>query len=164
MTGSTPQYELAGDDVVVPFAVETLDVRGRAVHVGPMLDTVLQQHDYPDDIGFLMGELLVLSILLGTSLKFEGNFILQTQSDGVVSLSVVDFSTPGFVRAYVRFDPEKLQRAVNDGKASPRDLLGDGVMAMTIDQGAHMQRYQGVVALDGSSLEEVAHQYFQSLS
>ena len=161
MTQMDQDYHLAGDDVVVPFAVEALDIRGRAVHVGPTLDRILKQHDYPEDIGFLLGELLVLSVLLGTSLKFDGNFILQTQSDGAVSLSVVDFSTPGFVRAYVRFDNAKLNAAVQDGKASPRELLGNGVMAMTIDQGAHMQRYQGVVALDGNSLEAVAHQYFR---
>jgi molecular chaperone Hsp33 len=44
--------------------------------------------------------------------------------------------------------------------ASPADLLGTGHLAMTIDQGAHMQRYQGLVPLDGQGLEEAAHQYF----
>src|SRR5690606_11625681 len=31
----------------------------------------------------------------------------------------------------------------------------------TVDQGAHMQRYQGIVELDGNSLEEVARVYFR---
>ena len=31
---------------------------------------------------------------------------------------------------------------------------------MTIDQGPDMNRYQGLVALDGGSLEDVAHEYF----
>lgn len=164
MSGSekdTSDFSFAGDDVVVPFAVEPLDIRGRGVHVGDLLDTVLKRHDYPDDVGFLLGELIVLSVLLGTSLKFDGNFIVQTQSDGPVSLAVVDFSTPGSVRAYARFDAQAVAGAVEQGKASPRDLLGEGVMALTIDQGEHMQRYQGIVALNGASLEEVAHQYFR---
>ncbi len=154
-------YTFVGDDVVVPFAVEPLDVRGRAVQVGPMLDTLLKRHGYPEDVCFLMGELIVLSVLLGTSLKFDGNFILQTQSDGPVSLAVVDFSTPGSVRAYARFDQAAIDAAVAAGKASPRELLGNGIMAMTIDQGEHTQRYQGIVALDGTSLEEISHQYFR---
>lgn len=158
---SIEQFEFAGDDVVVPFAVEPLDIRGRAIQVGPMLDAILERHEYPEDVAFLISELIVLAVLLGSSLKFEGHFILQTQSDGPVSLAVVDFATPSSLRAYVRFDAVKVQEAVAQGNAAPRQLLGEGVMAMTIDQGEHMQRYQGVVQLDGSTLEEVAHQYFR---
>ena len=154
-------FSFAGDDVVVPYAVEPLDVRGRAIQMGPMLDAILKRHAYPQDVSFLMAELVVLSVLLGSSLKFDGNFILQTQSDGPVSLAVVDFSTPDSVRAYARYDAEAIAKAMEEGKTSPRELLGNGVMALTIDQGEHMQRYQGIVALDGASLEEVAHQYFQ---
>lgn len=164
LTTSEPnsdEFEFAGDDVVVPFAVEPLDIRGRAVQVGPMLDSILGRHEYPEDVAFLLAELIVLSILLGSSLKFEGNFILQTQSNGPVSMVVVDFSTPDAIRAYARFDQASVEKAAQEGKASPRDLLGEGVLAMTIDQGEHMQRYQGVVALDGSTLEEIAHQYFR---
>ena len=108
-----------------------------------------------------MSELLVLTILLGSSLKFEGHFILQTQSDGPVSLAVVDFATPSSIRAYVRFSETEVEKAATEGNASPRQLLGDGIMALTIDQGDHMQRYQGVVQLNGTTLEEVAHQYFR---
>lgn len=154
-------YTFAGDDVVVPFAVEPLDVRGRAVQLGPMLDAILKRHDYPQDVAYLLSELTVLAVLLGTSLKFEGNFILQTQSEGPVSLAVVDFSTPDAVRAYARFDKEKLEQAIAENRISPRELLGEGVMAMTVDQGPDMQRYQGIVALDGISLEDAAHQYFR---
>ena len=39
-------------------------------------------------------------------------------------------------------------------------LLGKGHLAMTIDQGADMSRYQGLVALDGGNLEDAAHEYF----
>lgn len=160
-TDQTMEFEFAGDDVVVPFAVEPLDIRGRAVQVGPMLDQILKRHEYPDDVCFLLSELIVLATLLGTSLKFDGNFIVQTQSDGPVSLTVVDFSTPGSVRAYARFDKDAVESAVREGRTSPRDMLGNGVMALTVDQGAHMQRYQGIVELKGDTLEEVAHQYFR---
>ncbi len=161
MSDETVEYQFAGEDVVVPFAVEPLDIRGRAVQLGPMLDAILKRHDYPQDIAFLMGEMISLAVLLGTSLKFEGNFILQTQSDGPVSLAVVDFSTPDSVRAYARYNKEGYETALKEGKTSPRDLLGDGIMAMTIDHGEDMQRYQGIVKLDGISLEEAAHQYFR---
>ncbi|WP_306127185.1 Hsp33 family molecular chaperone HslO, partial [Roseitalea sp. MMSF_3516] len=43
----------------------------------------------------------------------------------------------------------------------PEDLLGEGTLALTVDQGAHMHRYQGIVQLDGASLEEIARNYFR---
>ena len=161
MNPENTEYKFVGDDVVVPFAVEPLDIRGRAVHLGPMLDSILKRHDYPQDIAFLRGEMSALAVLLGTSLKFDGNFILQTQSDGPVSLAVVDFSTPDSIRAYARYNKEDFEVALKAGKTTPRDLLGEGIMAMTIDHGVDMQRYQGIVKLDGISLEEAAHEYFK---
>jgi len=154
-------FGFAGDDHVVPFEVEALDVRGRAVQVGPMLDQILERHAYPEPVSRLLAEVVVLTILLGSSLKFDGKFIVQTRSDGPVDMLVADFSTPGSVRAYARFDEERLKKAVDSGEASPEALLGRGVLALTIDQGPYMQRYQGIVQLDGSTLEDVARTYFR---
>jgi len=105
---------------------------------------------------------VVLTVLLGSSLKFDGRFTIQTQSDGPVSLLVVDFKTPGAVRAYAGFDAERVARAEAEGTDTPEELLGKGILAMTIDQGAHTQRYQGIVELSGASLEEVAQAYSAS--
>ena len=153
--------KLSGDDHVIPFQIEGLDVRGRAVQLGPMLDQILNRHTSPEPVAQLLAEAIVLTVLLGTSLKFDGNFILQTQSDGPVSLAVVDFSTPGAVRAYARYDAHGVKDLISTGNANSSTLLGKGVLAMTIDQGDHMQRYQGVVELDGKSLEDAAYQYFE---
>ncbi|MEO1065957.1 MAG: Hsp33 family molecular chaperone [Pseudomonadota bacterium] len=150
----------AGKDAVLPFAVETLDTRGRALHMGPALNEILSSHAYPAPVSRLLGEMLVLTALLGTSLKFDGRFILQAQTDGPVNLLVVDFQTPSNLRAYARFDDAAVEKAEREGRTRPEDLLGKGVLAMTVDQGQHMQRYQGMVPLEGASLEEVAHAYF----
>ena len=122
---------------------------------------ILDRHDYPEPVAGLLAEAIVLTVLLGTSLKFEGKFILQTQTDGPVDMLVVDFRTPDAVRAYARFDAERSDGRGAGGKATPEALLGKGILAMTVDQGAHMQRYQGIVELDGPSLEEVARTYFR---
>lgn len=155
------EFGFAGDDHVVPFDVDALDVRGRAVQVGTMLDRILERHDYPEPVARLLAEVVVLTVLLGSSLKFEGKFIVQTRSEGPVDMLVTDFSTPGSVRAYARFDEERLNEAVASGEDAPEKLLGEGVLALTIDQGEYMQRYQGVVELDGSTLEDVARTYFR---
>ncbi len=151
----------ATQDVVLPFTVPALDLRGRAVRLGPSLDAILARHAYPVPVARLLAEAIALTTLLGSSLKFEGRFILQTRTDGPVSMLVVDFQTPDGIRAYASFDKDGVARAIAEGRVSPPELLGRGHLAMTVDQGADMQRYQGVVALEGESLEEVAHVWFQ---
>ena len=94
----------AGDDDVVPFEVAALDVRGRVVQLGSMLDQILSRHAYPEPVARLVAEACLVTVLLGTSLKFEGKFILQTRTDGPVDMVVADFATPHSLRAYARFD------------------------------------------------------------
>ncbi|MGV7029467.1 Hsp33 family molecular chaperone [Methylobacterium symbioticum] len=148
------------DDAVLPFAVEALDVRGRAVRLGPAIDTLLRRHGYPEPVARLLGEAAALTVLLGSSLKFEGRFQLQTRTDGPVAMIVVDFEAPDRLRATARFDAEKVA-ALGAGPLRTRDLVGNGHLAMTIDQGSAASRYQGVVALEGQSFEEAARQYFR---
>jgi molecular chaperone Hsp33 len=147
------------DDRVLPFAVEGLDVRGRVVRLGAGLDTILGRHDYPDAVARVVGEAAALTVLLGASLKFEGSFQLQTRSDGPIEMLVVDFDGPDRLRAFARFNGERV--AALPAGARSAELLGEGVLAMTIDQGSDTSRYQGVVALEGQGLEEAAHQYFR---
>lgn len=150
----------AGFDAVRPFAVEGLDVRGRAVTLGPVVADILARHHYPEPVSRLLAEAMVLTSLLGTSLKFNGRFTLQTQTDGPVSMLVVDFTSPDALRACATFDAAGLEELIATGNANPEDLMGRGHLALTIDQGKHMQRYQGLVELDGASLEEAARRYF----
>jgi molecular chaperone Hsp33 len=148
------------DDTVMPFEVAKLDLRGRVVRLGPAVDEILTRHAYPQPVAKLLGEVLVLTVMLGSALKIDGRFILQTQSDGPVRMLVVDFTAPDKMRACARFDKDRVAAAIASGKTSGGALLGKGHLAMTIDQGPDMSRYQGLVALDGGSLEDVAHEYF----
>jgi molecular chaperone Hsp33 len=148
------------DDTIMPFEVAALDLRGRVVRLGPAVDEILQRHNYPAPVSKLLGEAIVLTAMLGSALKISGRLILQTQSDGPVNMLVVDFNAPDKVRACARFDTARLDAAIASGKIDGGALLGSGHLAMTIDQGADMNRYQGLVALDGGSLEAAAHEYF----
>lgn len=148
------------DDTVLPFAVEALDVRGRVVRLGPALDRVLARHGYPEPVSRLLGEAVALTALLGAALKSEGRLQLQTRSDGVVSMLVVDFDAPDRLRAMARFDAEQLA-ALGERQGSAA-LLGHGHLAFTIEHGHDGGRYQGVVVLDGQGLEAAADQYFRA--
>ena len=152
--------DTSADDTILPFEVAALDLRGRVLRLGPAVDTILRRHAYPTPVSRLLGEAIVLTILLGSVLKFEGRFILQTQSDGPVRMLVVDYTTPGKVRALAGFDKDRVAAAIAVGEDDGGALLGSGHLAMTIDQGPDTARYQGLVALEGKNLEHAAHEYF----
>ena len=150
----------SGDDSLVPFTVEGLDCRGRSVRLSDALDGILTRHNYPVPVARLLGEAVVLTALIGSALKFDGRFILQTQTDGPISMIVVDLDAPDGLRGYACFDRGAVNKSIAAGKTSHADLLGKGHLAMTLDQGEHMERYQGIVALDGDNFEEIADRYF----
>ena len=151
---------LTGDDMVTPFEIKPLGTRGRTVRLGASITGLLAQHDYPDEVAAVLAEAIALGALLGTTLKFDGRFILQTQTDGAIDMMVVDFMTPGQIRAYARFDADAVSAVASEGPVDASLYLGKGHLAMTVDQGPDMERYQGIVALDGASLSEAAHAYF----
>ncbi len=157
LVGSVPAF--GADDIVLPFRVEPLDTRGRAIRLGPVLDAILARHAYPLAVERLLAEAVTLTALMGSSLKFEGRFQLQARTNGAVSLLVVDLATPDGLRAYARFDSEAV--AIAGNAVSPAALLGSGQLGFTVEQGAYRQRYQGIVALDGHGLLEAAMQYFR---
>ncbi len=151
-----PASAAAVDDIVLPFAVEALSARGRLVRLGPSLDALLKVHDYPEAVSRRLAEALTLAVLLGSTLKLEGRFQLQTKSDGPISMLLVDFDAPSSFRALARFDAARV-----GGCAPGEDLLGQGYLAFTVDPGGDMTRYQGVVELEGEGLEAAAHRYFE---
>lgn len=152
-----PQQNLE-DDAVLPFAVEALDVRGRVVRLGHALDDLLADHGYPNLVSRLVAEAAALAALLASSLEFEGRFTLQTQTDGPVSMIVVDIQAPGKMRAYANFDADRV--AALGERYDAGELMGRGHLAMTIEHPGDVNRYQGIVALEGGNLEDAAHQYF----
>lgn len=161
MIATRPVSDDGRDDVVLPFAVEPLDVRGRVVRLGASVNHILSKHAYPAPVARLVGEAVALTVLLGASLKFEGRFQLQTRSDGIVDMLVVDFDAPDRVRAFARFDAAKFAALSAEARLDHATLLGRGHLALTIEQGAELSRYQGLAPLEGQGLEAAAHQYFR---
>ena len=147
-------------DLTLPFRIEGQNVNGRIVKLNQLASDVLSRHDYPESVGRLLGEALVLAAMLGSMLKFDGRFILQLQGKGPISMLMGDYASGGALRGFAQFDAEQLEAALERGE-SGLALLGDkGHMAFTVDQGEDMERYQGIVPLEGADLAEAALEYF----
>lgn len=152
------------DDLVLPFATRKTGISGRLVRLGPAVDQILTQHAYADHVSVPLGEALVLAALFGSALKFDGQLILQTKSDGPLGMLVADYTVPGHLRGYASADATRLSALTPAGTAPAAiqaQLLGHGTLAITIDPGGDMDRYQGIVPLDGTTLTEAAHTYFR---
>lgn len=142
------------DDHIIPFLIDGTDVRGRIARMGGVVDDILGRHaDLTEDAARLLGEATVLTALLGSGLKFDGKIIVQARGDGPVNLLVADYEAAGGVRAAATAKDAAKGRTI-------ADLMGEGHFAITIDQGADMRRYQGVVPLEGEGLAECAQAYF----
>lgn len=151
------------DDLIQPFQIDTSGLRGRLVRLGPAVDAVLGRHDYPPSVARMLGEALALAAALAGGLKYDGVFTLQTKGDGAIAMMVADVTSAGDLRGYAQFDAERLARATAAGdveRSVPR-LMGAGYLAFTVDQGAHTERYQGIVELLGATLADCVHHYFQ---
>ncbi|HEX3883009.1 MAG TPA: Hsp33 family molecular chaperone [Stellaceae bacterium] len=151
------------DDLIQPFRIDPFALRGRLVRLGPTVDRILSQHDYPEPVAAILGEAITLAVVLAGALKYDGIFTLQTKGDGPVRLIVADVSTAGAVRGYAQYDTARLDEIADrvGQTSSVPDLLGGGYIAFTVDQGEHTERYQGIVELIGATLAECAQHYFR---
>jgi molecular chaperone Hsp33 len=146
-------------DVALGVAIPSRNARGRIARLGPVVDSILANHNYPPLIEQLLAEALTLTALLGSLLKEpEGQLTLQAQTEGgIIDLMVCDY-LGGELRGYMRHDPERLAAAT--AELTLKELFGQGYLAITFDQPLAKERYQGIVPLEGKNLAEAAQSYF----
>jgi len=146
-------------DQALGFTIPARSARGRLVRLGPLLGQILSAHDYPAPIARILSEALTLTALLGAMLKDAGGQLtMQAQTEsGIVDLLVCDYKG-GELRGYVRFDKERLAEV--PALPSMFALFGKGYLAITFDQEASKERYQGIVPLEGANLGEAAQSFF----
>ncbi len=143
---------------VTPFYLPERPVRGRLVRLGPLGATLLSRHEHPAPVRVLLGQALALAAGLSTALKFKGSFSIQIRGDGPVPMLLVDCTEAGALRGYVRVTED----AEIPEDASVRQLLGNGYIAFTVDQGLDKDPSQGIVAIEGETLAEMTEYYFST--
>jgi molecular chaperone Hsp33 len=157
----TLAQKLAWDDTVLPFQLDTSDIRGRLARLDGVLDEVLAQHNYPPVVEAMVAEAALLTALIGQTIKLRWKLSLQIRGDGPLRLIATDYygpsedGEPAKLRAYASYDDEAL-----DLDADPFAQIGKGFFAILIDQGDDMTPYQGITPLAGGSLAACAQTYF----
>jgi molecular chaperone Hsp33 len=143
---------MSSEDITRKFLFENADIRGEIVHLDAAYAEITGIHQYAPGVSRLLGEFLATTVLLSTTIKFEGRLILQAQSDGDIPLIMAECSNTLEVRA--------IASGAEQATASEfSSLLRDGQLAITIEP-LSGQRYQGIVPLEGHNLATCLEHYF----
>lgn len=149
------------DDTVLPFQLDASNVRGRVARLDGVLNSVLEQHDYPAAIEALIAEMTVLTALIGQTIKLRWKLSLQVRGDGPVRLIATDYygpsddGKPARIRAYASYDKDQF-----NADKDTFQQIGKGYFAILIDQGPDMTPYQGITPIAGKSITQCAETYF----
>jgi molecular chaperone Hsp33 len=140
-------------DQLYRYLFENHSVRGELVTVNDTYNEMLSNHDYPQPVKWLLGEMLVATSLLTATLKFDGEITVQLQGDGPLSLAVINGNNFQQMRGVARVKSD-----IADG-SSLKEMIGNGYLVITITP-TEGERYQGVVGLEGETLSECIENYF----
>ncbi|WP_196139276.1 Hsp33 family molecular chaperone HslO [Aliikangiella sp. G2MR2-5] len=141
-------------DTIHRFIFNEHGIRGEIVKLEDSCQRMLQDHHYPPVLAELLQQCAAVSVLLATTLKFEGQISLQLQTQGILKMMVVQTTNNLGYRGLVRYDKE----ADFSGKDF-KSLCAGGQMSITIAP-KKGKRYQGIVPLDGDSLSACIESYF----
>ena len=135
------------------FMFEGCAVRGKLVHLDQSWRAILERYDYPQPVRRILGETMAATVLLASTVKFEGQITVQIQGDGPLTMVVIQCSNKLVLRGLARWQGE-----FDDAKFE--QLMGNGKMIISIENYADNQRYQGVVPVTGATVAESLREYF----
>lgn len=135
------------------FMFPKANIRGQVVHLEKAYQTIIEQHDYPPMIRYLLGEALVSCLLISGSLKLEGDITLQFQGDKTLPLLLAQCDSQLNVRAYAKFAPDLTTEAY-------AEAFLKGTMVLTMNPHKHTQAYQSIIPIHSTDMSENLNHYF----
>ncbi|KTC96450.1 heat shock protein 33 [Legionella geestiana] len=140
-------------DNLQTFVFEHAPVRGAIVRLQDTFMTVIEQRDYPPKVRELLAEAMLSCLLLASSIKFEGDLILQFKGDAALPQLLVQCDHQLHLRAHARFDKEA-------SDADYSRAFQSGTLILAINQHQQTETYQSMVPLNSASMAENLMQYF----
>lgn len=141
-------------DKIHRFIFDSFGIRGELVQMETSVQSMLAKHNYPLIIANLLQQVAAVSILLTTTLKFEGKMSVQLQTDDKLKLLAVQANHNLGFRGIARYDKQ-----ANYANMSFSELTKNGQLSITIEP-KKGKRYQGFVALSKDSFTGCIEDYF----
>ena len=137
-------------DSILPFAFESLPVRGALLQMRSSWTRMRRDHYYAPLVAETLGHAAAATGLIAQSLKFDGAITLQIQGSDALPMLVVQCTDQLELRGMASARP--------DVPGSFRDLVRGAHCAITVDAGE--RPYQGIVDTEGDSLSSSLMHYF----
>ncbi len=134
------------------FLLNDLDVRGVIVHLDSEWQELLSRRSYDSHITELLGQSTAATLLMSSNVKFEGNLLLQLQSQGALSMLLVQADNNNHFRA--------LAQCEKSNELSLTQMTPDGLIAIIIEAKIGEKPYQGLVSIESDSMAENLETYF----
>lgn len=138
-------------DHVIPFVFEGLPVRGALIHLSRSWRRMLRDHDYDPVVQDTLGHAAAATGLVAQSLKFDGSVTMQIRGDGELRMLVMQCTSELELRGMATSDAHVDARSFTE-------LVRDAHCTITVDSGE--RPYQGIVAIEGTSLAASLENYF----
>ena len=146
-------------DTLQRFLFENAAMRGNIVQLDASWQAILNHHDYPEIVRDSLGQMLVASILLSATLKYNSRIIMQIQGDGVIPMMVTECTSERAIRAIAHFDESLAENSTNK---KLNELVGNGKLVITLEPQQGYERYQSIVELTGETLADALMHYLES--
>jgi molecular chaperone Hsp33 len=143
------------NDFLHRFELERAGVRGVFVRLEDSWQQVRERADYPTVLADLLGRTLAASALFTGTIKFDGALSIQLKNAGPVTLLFAECGSDGHLRGLARWHGD-IAEDFHLLAVQPAPLL-----AITIDNRASGQRYQGLVPVEATQLATLFEGYFQ---
>lgn len=143
------------NDFLHRFELGRAGVRGVFVRLDDSWQQVRERADYPPALADLLGRTLAASALFTGNVKFDGALSIQIKNAGAVNLLFAECGSDGRLRGLARWNGD-IANDPNVLAAKPAPLL-----AITIDNRASGQRYQGLVPVEDTHLAALFERYFE---
>ncbi|HZW60196.1 MAG TPA: Hsp33 family molecular chaperone HslO [Woeseiaceae bacterium] len=144
---------MLNSDTLIPFAFESLPVRGALVQLKKSWQRMLIGHRYRRPVRDILGHAAAASALIAQGLKFDSRITMQLSGNGPLSMLVMQCTSAlelrGMAHATVAHDD-----------AGFAELAARANCAITVDGGAVEQPYQGIVEVTGDSLAASLEAYY----
>ena len=138
-------------------------MRGTRVRLHATADAILAPHRYPPALARVLVELAGATALLAAALKFDGRLSVQLAGDGPVRLIVVECNPGLALRATAQWNAVDVGGL---GDAATLTQLAGGAaqarLAIMLDPRDAGPLYQGIVALDTSSVAATIEHYLST--
>ena len=141
-------------DFLQGFLFDSSDVRGKVVRLDNSIHTIMEQHNYPPVIRTILGQLLVASVLISSTMKYEGQLTLQFQGESALKMLVAKCNHRLEIRGLAQWesdvDTEQLKHAFFSGK-----------LVLTLEESRDSTRHQSMIAIDNKTIAEAIESYFK---